>query len=403
MRWTEQRNFEAFLDMLAEGLIDVKPLISSRFDFSDATSAYDELMSNGSSLGILLDYKSAISERLSRSVELVKTFEGLPASPALGFIGAGNYASRVLIPAFKSAGGKLNTLVTANGINSVIHGKKAGFLNASTDVDSMLDEPAINTVVIATQHDSHAKYVVAALNSRKNVWVEKPLAVDKPSLISIETAFKDAYLKTGNSKPAPQLMVGFNRRFSPHVQKMYSLLSKLDASKSVIITVNAGYIPKEHWTQDSGKGGGRIIGECCHFIDLMRFLVGAKITSINGQAMVSSASKETMLDRSSITLGFEDGSFGTILYLANGAANFPKERVEVFVEGKVLQLDNFRKLKGFGWKSFRKMNLWSQDKGQTACVLAFIKALKSGVPCIPVDEIFEVAHATIEANDILLK
>jgi hypothetical protein len=135
----------------------------------------------------------------------------------------------------------------------------------------------------------------------------------------------------------------------------------------------------------------------------MRFLVGAKITFINGQAMVSNSSREAMLDRSSITLGFEDGSFGTILYLANGAANFPKERIEVFAEGKVLQLDNFRKLKGFGWKNFKKMNLWSQDKGQTACALAFIEALKSGVPCIPIDEIFEVAHATIEANDILLR
>ena len=403
VRWTEQRNFEAFLDMLAVGLIDVKPLISARFDFTNAISAYDELTSNGSALGILLEYKSATSERLSRSIELVKTYESLPGTPVLGFIGAGNYASRILIPAFKSAGGKLNTLVTANGINSVIHGRKAGFLNASTDVDSMLDEPAINTVVIATQHNSHAKYVTDSLNSGKNVWVEKPLALDRESLVSIETAYKNAYSKSENSKSGPQLMVGFNRRFSPQVQKMYSLLSNLDAPKSVIITVNAGFIPKEHWTQDPVKGGGRIIGECCHFIDLMRFLVGAKITSINGQAMVSNSSRETMLDRSSITLGFEDGSFGTILYLANGAANFPKERIEVFAEGKVLQLDNFRKLKGFGWKNFKKMNLWSQDKGQTACALAFIEALKSGVPCIPIDEIFEVAHATIEANDILLK
>ena len=403
VRWTEQRNFEAFLDMLAVGLIDVKPLISSRFDFTNAISAYDELTSNGSALGILLDYKSAPSERLSRSIELVKTYESFPGTPVLGFIGAGNYASRVLIPAFKKAGAKLNTLVTANGINSVIHGKKAGFLNASTDVDSMLNEPAINTVVIATQHNSHAKYVTDSLNCGKNVWVEKPLALDRESLVSIETAYNNVHKKGEDSKSGPQLMVGFNRRFSPQIQKMYSLLSNLDASKSVIITVNAGFIPKEHWTQDPVKGGGRIIGECCHFIDLMRFLVGSKITSINGQAMVSNSSRETMLDRSSITLGFEDGSFGTILYLANGAANFPKERIEVFAEGKVLQLDNFRKLKGFGWKNFKKMNLWSQDKGQTACALAFIEALKSGVPCIPIDEIFEVAHATIEANDILLR
>jgi predicted dehydrogenase/threonine dehydrogenase-like Zn-dependent dehydrogenase len=403
VRWTEQRNFEAFLDMLAAGLIDVKPLISARFDFINAISAYEELTSNGSALGILLDYNSVPSERLSRSIELAKTYKGLPGTPVLGFIGAGNYASRILIPAFKKADGKLNTLVTANGINSVIHGKKAGFLNASTDVDSMLKDPVISTVVIATQHSSHAKYVIDSLNCGKNVWVEKPLGLDRESLASIETAYKNAHKKAGNSESGPQLMVGFNRRFSPQIQKMYSLLTNLDAPKSVIMTVNAGFIPKEHWTQDSLKGGGRIIGEGCHFIDLMRFLVGAKITSINGQAMVSNSSREIMLDRSSITLGFEDGSFGTILYLANGAPNFPKERIEVFAEGKVLQLDNFRKLSGFGWKDFKKMNLWSQDKGQNACALAFIEAIKVGVPCIPVDEIFEVAYATIEANDILLR
>ena len=184
---------------------------------------------------------------------------------------------------------------------------------------------------------------------------------------------------------------------------MKELLNGHRSPKTIIMTINAGAIPVEHWVQNNLVGGGRIIGEGCHFIDLMRFLVGAKINSINGQAMVSNSSRETLLDRSSITLGFEDGSFGTILYLANGASNFPKERVEVFAEGKVLQLDNFRKLSGFGWKDFKKMNLWSQDKGQNACALAFIEAIKSGVPCIPIDEIFEVAYATIEANDILLK
>jgi len=403
VRWTEQRNFEAFLDMLAAGTINVKPLISSRFEFTDATLAYEELTSSDSSLGILLDYNSALPGRLLRSIELTKGYESSPGTPVLGFIGAGNYASRILIPAFKKAGGKLNTLVTANGKNGVIHGVKAGFLHASTDVDSMLLDSTINTVVIATQHDSHAKYVTASLNYGKNVWVEKPLALDSESLVSIETAYRNAYQKDGNAKSCPHLMVGFNRRFSPHIQKMNRLLSKVDAPKSLVMTINAGFISKGHWTQDPLKGGGRIIGECCHFIDLMRFLVGSKITSINGQAMVSNTSKETMLDRSSITLGFRDGSFGTILYLANGAANFPKERIEVFVEGKILQLDNFRKLKGFGWKGFKKMNLWVQDKGQDACALAFMEALKSGIPCIPVDEIFEVAHATIEANDILLR
>jgi len=403
VRWTEQRNFEAVLDMLADGHIDVKPLISARFDFTNAVSAYDELTSNSSSLGILLDYKSGLSERLSQSIKLPKTYKSLPGATALGFIGGGNYASRVLIPAFKKAGGELNTIVTVNGINSYIHGKKAGFLNASTDVESIFNEPDINTVVIATQHDSHAQYAIDSLNSGKNVWVEKPLALNKESLIAIENAYKNAHKNSENIKTGPQLMVGFNRRFSPQIQKMYKLLSNVDQPKSIIMTINAGFIPKEHWTQDSLKGGGRIIGECCHFIDLMRFLTGSKITSINGQAMASNFPREIMLDRSSITLGFEDGSFGSIMYLANGANNFPKERIEVFTGGKILQLDNFRRLKGYGWNNFKKMNLWSQNKGQNACALAFIEAIKTGIPCIPIDEIFEVAHATIEANNVLLR
>ena len=403
VRWTEQRNFEAVLDMLADGHIDVKPLISARFDFTNAVSAYDELTSNSSSLGILLDYKSGLSERLSQSIKLPKTYKSLPGATTLGFIGGGNYASRVLIPAFKKAGGELNTIVTVNGINSYIHGKKAGFLNASTDVESIFNEPDINTVVIATQHDSHAQYAIDSLNSGKNVWVEKPLALNKESLIAIENVYKNAHKNSENIKTGPQLMVGFNRRFSPQIQKMYKLLSNVDQPKSILMTVNAGFIPKEHWTQDSLKGGGRIIGECCHFIDLMRFLTGSKITSINGQAMASNFPREIMLDRSSITLGFEDGSFGSIMYLANGANNFPKERIEVFTGGKILQLDNFRRLKGYGWNNFKKMNLWSQNKGQNACALAFIEAIKTGIPCIPIDEIFEVAHATIEANNVLLR
>jgi len=402
VRWTEQRNFEAFLDMLAVGAVNVKPLITSRFEFSNAPAAYEELVSNTAGLGVLLTYDSAPAERFSRSVDLGVEYHFSENKPCLGFIGAGNYASRILIPAFQKAGGQLHTLVTANGINSVIHGKKAGFLYGSTDVDAMLNDPDINTVVIATQHNSHAKYVTNSLNANKHVWVEKPLAIDSDSLTLIEIAYKKAHERFELPHSGPHLMVGFNRRFAPHIQKMRSLLSTVNAAKSVIITVNAGFIAKEHWTQDPLIGGGRIIGECCHFIDLMRFLVGERIVSVSGRAMTINGRGPVMADRSAITLGFEDGSFGTIFYLANGPSDFPKERIEVFSDGKVLQLDNYRKLKGFGWKDFKKMNLFSQDKGQKACAEEFMRALETGIPCIPVDQIFEVAHATIEANDILL-
>ena len=401
VRWTEQRNFEAFLDLLSTGVVDVKPLISSRFEFTDASAAYKELSSNTSGLGILLDYSSETRERLSRSItlDLQEHFDG--DSPTIGFIGAGNYASRILIPAFKAAGGQLHTLVTANGVNSVIHGQKGGFLKASTDVAEMLTGSDVNTVVIATQHNTHSKYVIDSLNANKHVWVEKPLAIDRDSLALIESAYFDAHNKDAGIA-GPQLMVGFNRRFAPQVQKMHDLLSRVKAPKSIIVTVNAGFIPEDHWTQDPLVGGGRIIGECCHFIDLMRFLVGQKIVSVSGKSMAAGSSGTIMEDRSSITLGFEGGSFGTILYLANGASNFPKERIEVFTDGKVLQLDNFRRLKGYGWKGFKKLNLWSQDKGQQACPAAFIKGIRDGIPCIPADEIFEVARVTMEANDILL-
>ena len=196
-------------------------------------------------------------------------------------------------------------------------------------------------------------------------------------------------------------MVGFNRRFSPQVQKMKTLLQAVKEPKSFIMTMNAGAIPANHWTQDNAVGGGRIIGEACHFIDLMRFLTGSPIISVQTRRMGDAPGMVITEDKASITLGFEDGSFGSIMYLANGAASFPKERVEVFTAGRVLQLDNFRKLKGFGWPGFSKMNLWKQDKGQHACAAAFLQAIESGVPAIPVDEIFEVARVTIEVAEQL--
>jgi len=401
VRWTEQRNFEAVLDLMAAGVIDVKPLISSRFDFINAADAYQELTENPSGLGILLDYTSPSSERDISSVELDGHRKTSPLQPSLGIIGAGNYASRVLIPAFVKTDVNLHTLVTANGLNSVVHGKKMGFTAASTDAASIYKNTEINTIVIITQHDSHASFVIQGLNAGKNVWVEKPLAIDSASLDTIKAAYYDARDRSLADSNCPQLMVGFNRRFSPQVKKMHQLLSKEIEPKTFILTINAGFIPSDHWTQDSEVGGGRIIGEACHFIDLLRFLVGRKIVNVQARAMESEVTGKIVQDTATITLGFDDGSFGTIMYLANGSSSFPKERIEVFVGQKTLQLDNFRKLRGFGWPGFTKMNLYSQDKGQEACAAAFVDGLKSGVPCIPADEIFEVARISIEASNII--
>ncbi|ENM3811053.1 bi-domain-containing oxidoreductase [Vibrio cholerae] len=400
VRWTEQRNFEAILDMMSSGQVDVKPLITHRFKFEDAAQAYDLLTSDKSALGILLQYQSDPGTRHQKSVTLNSkaTFEA--SKPVVGFVGAGNYASRMLIPAFKAGGAQLHTIATSGGINGVTHGEKAGFAKTTTDTSAMISDPEINTVAIVTRHNSHARFVCDALNAGKNVFVEKPLAVTLEELAEVEATY---YSEASNAS-APKLMVGFNRRFSPQVQKMKALLSSVKEPKSFMMTMNAGAIPADHWTQDNEVGGGRIIGEACHFIDLMRYLADSEIVSVQCRRMGDVSGVDITEDKAAIILGFADGSFGTIHYLANGAANFPKERVEVFAAGRVLQLDNFRKLKGFGWPGFSKMNLWKQDKGQTDCAAAFLSAIESGKESpIPARELFEVARVTIEIVEQLRK
>ena len=396
VRWTEQRNFEAVLDMMASGQLDVKPLISHRFAFEDASEAYSLLTEDKSALGIILEYSSEPASRNARAVALAENAVVDPAKPVIGFIGAGNYASRMLIPAFKSAGAQLHSISTSGGVNGVIHGKKAGFAEATTDTQGMLANPDINTVAIVTRHNSHAGFVVSAIEAGKHVFVEKPLAITRADLAQVA----EAYQKQG--RDVPMLMVGFNRRFSPQIQKMKGLLAPIAEPKSFIMTMNAGDIPADHWTQDNEVGGGRIIGEACHFIDLMRYLADSEVVSVQARRMGNAPGIEIAEDKAAITLGFADGSFGTIHYLSNGATSFPKERIEVFAAGKVLQLDNFRKLRGYGWSGFKKMNLWRQDKGQSVCVAAFLSAIESGGPApIPASELFEVASVTLDVVEQL--
>jgi predicted dehydrogenase/threonine dehydrogenase-like Zn-dependent dehydrogenase len=398
VRWTEQRNFEAVLDMLASGQLDVDSLITHRFAFDEAPKAYDLLTDDKTALGILLDYGKNDHKRQVKSIELSNYKGFMPTQPVLGFVGAGNYASRVLIPAFKAAGGQLHTISTSGGVNGVIHGEKAGFKTATTDTQAMIENPEINTLAIVTQHNSHARFVADSLVAGKNVFVEKPLAITYEGLQQVE----EAYHIKNNKNDEPRLMVGFNRRFSPQILKMHQLLQSVNEPKSFIMTMNAGSIPADHWTQNIEVGGGRIIGEACHFIDLMRFLAGSAITSVQARCMGKADGIQVTEDKASITLGFADGSFGTVHYFANGSNSFPKERVEVFAAGRVLQLDNFRKLRGFGWPGFKKMNLWQQDKGQKACAAAFLDSIEKGLPCpISPEEVFEVARVSIEAAEQL--
>ncbi|MBY8108411.1 bi-domain-containing oxidoreductase [Vibrio fluvialis] len=395
VRWTEQRNFEAVLDMMSSGVLDVESLITHRYNIEDALEAYKRL-DDKSSLGIVLDYSNSDKEQLTkRTVDLTNNAKHDPSKAVCTFVGAGNYASRVLMPAFKTAGAQLDTAVTSGGMSAVHHGAKHGFNKASTDYFDALKNSSSNTVVIATQHNLHAEQTTEAIKAGKHVFVEKPLALVESEIDAIEAAYYD-------SESKPKVMVGYNRRFAPHIIKMKELLSSVKGPKTFIMTMNAGDIPADHWTQDPSIGGGRIIGEACHYIDLMRHLVGSKISGFNAMCLGDAPGIAIREDKASITLSFEDGSIGTIHYFANGGKAFPKERIEVFANDAVLQLDNFRKLTGFGWKGFTKQKLMSQDKGQDNCSKAFVESIEKGLPSpISFDEIIEVARVSCQVAEKL--
>jgi len=396
VRWTEQRNLEAVLDMMASGALNTAPLISHRFAFEDAVNAYEFLSSGKPSMGILLEYSRQLSQedQLSTStrLSLSPSVPGPADAPVLGFIGAGNYAARVLMPAFKHAGGRLKAVASSTGVTGACAGKKHGIEEAVSDARLILDDRAINAVVIATRHDTHAGFVVDALERGQHVFVEKPLCLNNEELAQIA----EAYQKSIETEKPPLLMVGFNRRFSPHSRKIRELLDAAGGPSAFVMTVNAGKIPADHWTQDPEIGGGRIVGEACHFVDLLRFLAGAEIQN-HQVTWMRPLSGLDLKDSATINLEFADGSVGAIHYLANGNRTFPKERLEVFNGGRILQLDNFRKLKGFGWPGFSRMNLRRQDKGQRACARAFVDAIREGKASpISVDEILEVSRVMLE-------
>lgn len=396
VRWSEQRNFEAVLDLMASGAIDVAPLISHRFDLGQAPEAFGLLASKSASLGILLRYAPPIEpeQPAERTVDLMER----PPSPEVGvaFLGAGNYAGRQLIPAFKAAGAHLRTVVSRGGVSAVHFGRKYGFDQASTDGEAVLADELISTIVVATRHDVHARQVLGALRAGKHVFCEKPLCLRLDELSEIEAE--------ASARPGQILMVGFNRRFAPQIVKIRSLLSALAEPKTFVMTVNAGQIPLDHWTQDLAIGGGRLIGEGCHFIDLLRHLAGAPIIDHHTTAMGGRSGVAVRDDKVSVSLVFADGSMGVVHYLANGHKSFPKERLEVFVGGRVLQLDNFRKLRGWGWKNFSSMNLWSQNKGNGPCAAAFVDAVRRGDPApIPLEEIIEVSRVTIQASHAIAR
>ena len=393
VRWTAQRNFEAVLSLIAAGRITTAPLVSRRLNFHDAVSAYDFLTRSSSAIGIVLSYPGGPIDVLAkRSIAVRETPPAYIANgPVIGWIGAGNYASRVLIPAFRAAGARFDTIVTTGGVTGVHHGCAAGFVTVSSDPADVLRNQAINTVVVATRHDTHAQFVIDALASGRHVFVEKPLALTCDEVDRIEAVWRAA-VQGGTPR---HLMVGFNRRFAPIVNTMKQLLLNVTGPATFVYTCNAGSLPPDHWTRSVRIGGGRIIGEACHSIDLLRYLAAVRI--VDKQVMFLRDSSHRADDSALISLQFENGSIGTIQYVTNGSARFPKERLEVFAGGGILRLDNFRSLRGFGWPNFRRRSLWRQDKGQRAAADAFLASIREGLaPPIPIDEILEVARVTIE-------
>lgn len=389
VRWTEQRNFEAVLALMADGKIDVSAMVTHVFQMTEAEKAYDVLHSDKTALGILLKYPAVAEFR--RTVQLnTPSKSHKPETCTVACIGSGSFASRVLIPAFKAAGAHLKTLVSSQGVSSVVHGKRQGFEQASTDFDAVLADASINTVVIATRHEQHAKQVVRALRAGKHVFVEKPLAITKDELDDLKTVY-EGLQQVGK---APLLMVGFNRRFAPMIVKTKKLLERVKGPKAFVMTVNAGAIPKAHWTQDPQIGGGRLMGEGCHFVDLLRFLANSPIIKSDLATMVDA---HDCKDTFSLSLSFEDGSIGTVHYFANGSKRVPKEKLTVYAGGKVIEMNNYRRLDAIGFGKLKSTKSWRQDKGHGAEVKAFVDSVQSGTAApIHFADLIEVSDCTIE-------
>lgn len=399
VRWTAQRNFEAVLELLARRGLDTDRLVSASFDVDRADAAYQYLVEQRGALGIVLDYPNADrnEEHEGRVVIIDRTTPDRRPSEVkavLGVIGAGNYCGRVLLPAFAASGATLKTIASSSGVSSDYYGRKFGFAVNTTDVDRIFADDEIDSIVIATQHDSHAELTIRALEAGKNVFVEKPLALALEQLRAIESAYSVAR----STNPALILMVGFNRRFAPLVRTLKAAIERSSAPISIVYLCNAGSVPDDSWVNDARKGGGRIVGEACHFIDLARYLANSRLGSAQATGSRARVGRVRTTDAASFTLDFENGSIATVHYFTNGHRSFSKERIQVFQQGQVFELDNFRRLRSYGAVGVSK-RAWRQDKGQAACCKSFIDAVRSRATApIPFAELLEVSRVSIEVQ-----
>jgi polar amino acid transport system substrate-binding protein len=391
VRWTEKRNIEAFLELINSGSVRLDKLISHRFPINQAERAYQLISGDVSEpyLGVLLNYdpESEVTTRVSLQPAKARTDSAI----TLGVIGAGGYVPAMLLPHFKTAGVNFKSIATASGVSAHDVGKRFGFNYAISSAEEILDDTDVNLIVVGTRHDLHADLATKALLRNKHVFVEKPLALNDEELEKVLNAA---------STSSGLLMVGFNRRFSPLARQARDFFAGRNGPLSIAYRVNAGRVPKEHWLQNEEQGG-RIIGEVCHFIDFMLFVTEAKPVSVFAESISAKSDKTIDADSVFITLKFDDGSNGSIGYLAEGDRGMAKERVEIFGAGRTFVLDDYRNVTTYQDGREKNVTLKAQDKGQRDQVKAVCAAVLSGEAPISLDEIAATTRTTFRILDSL--
>ena len=382
VRWTEKRNFQAILNAISNGGLDVKSLITEVVELENYEEIYGDMRKRGS-IASILKYPETTNET---SVVAIEGKTMIPSKGKIGIIGAGNYTSSTVVPCLTKAGAKIKYIASAGGLNAKVLAKKAGAEMATSDYQEILKDQEVDMVIVTTRHNLHAKMVLESLQAGKSVFVEKPLCLNFDELKQIE----NAYQQTSENVT---LTVGFNRRFSPFAQKLKKMVG--DGPKNIVATMNAGFIPPEMWVHDLEIGGGRIIGEACHFIDLCSYLAGSKVKAICMNAMGENPQENT--DNATLMLKYENGTNAVINYFANGSKAYQKERIEVFSQERVFILDNWRKLEGFGAKGFSKMK-GTMDKGQVnEFSMLNERLVNGGEALIPFESIMNTTKASFAA------
>lgn len=400
VRWTEQRNMEAILSLMASGRLDVSPLITHRFKIEDAETAYDLIEKEKEPyLGILLEYPGVSQLPSSRRIEIK---QGLPVSPGevgVSVLGVGNFARMTLLPALNKIGKlQFRKICSPGGVSAVHSGEKFGFQVATSDEDEVYNDHETNAIFILTRHDQHARQVIKALQAGKHVFVEKPLCINEKQLKEIISTYNEINEKDQINHRNQILMVGFNRRFSPAAKIVKDFFSTVNQPITVSIRFNAGEIPPEHWTQDEMVGGGRIIGEACHAIDLATYLTGSLPVRVFAESIGGPSSPKITDDQCFITIRHANGSISSMAYLAGGDKAFPKERVELIGGGRVAVIEDFREVITSAEGKIKRSRLQKQDKGHRAEVETFVEVLTKGGPSpIPLDELKAVTMASMLA------